>query len=284
MSRFYFQYAGNKRREAPRILEALVGAGPFSVVAEPFAGSAALSLEMAAELPGLRVSLNDGDARLVDFYREVARVGSQPFFDYVNARLTPEAYAAEQRAEGPYAYYYQRRVTRTFGRKGAPEEFKPYKRTARQAATDAVIAAAELSCGDWLAHANRFADDPAALVFLDPPYFASHNKDYAAFAGPSWNEEGRCADATQIYVDILRYMERARCTVVLVTNANAIMRHLYGRWSLGEYDHAYASVVRGRGAQAVPRKATHMICVKLSELWPAAHAGPAEAGAAGGPA
>lgn len=247
MSRFYFPYAGNKRKEWARVA-ARVGPASYDVIAEPFAGSAAVSLEAAAAARAagrqLAVSLNDADAELVAFLRAVAAEGSAPFFEYVNARLTRADYDAEQAAAGPRAWFYRRRVTRQWGRKGAPAEFRAYARTARQAETDAVLAAAEISCGDWLAHAERFADNPRALVFLDPPYFASHNRDYAAFAGPSWREDGTCADATQVYVDIADFLARARCGVVLITNANAVMRRLYGAWAVDEYDHDYATMVK----------------------------------------
>ena len=85
---------------------------------------------------------------------------------------------------------------------------------------------------------DKVVDNPKAFVFLDPPYFSSHNKDYNN-KEQSRDENKIIQDTTFIYIDILEFIEKAKCKVMLIVNNSAIIRYLYNKFYKGEYIKQY---------------------------------------------
>ena len=77
MSRFPLRWPGNKRREIDHVDAVAIDWADVDVVVEPFAGSAALSLELAVRHPHMRFVLGDTDAQLIEFWRMLARPGGR---------------------------------------------------------------------------------------------------------------------------------------------------------------------------------------------------------------
>jgi site-specific DNA-adenine methylase len=85
---------------------------------------------------------------------------------------------------------------------------------------------------------NICKDDEKAFVFIDPPYFSSFNKDYMDGA-EKLDEKRNIRDTTGMYIDILRFLETAKCKVMLIVNSNAIIKYLFNRFYKGEYSRLY---------------------------------------------
>jgi hypothetical protein len=81
-------------------------------------------------------------------------------------------------------------------------------------------------------------DDEKAFVFIDPPYFSSYNKQYIG-GTERMDKKRNLMDTTGIYVDILKFLETAKCKVMLIVNNNAIIRYLFDRFYKGEYTKTY---------------------------------------------
>lgn len=262
MSRFYFQWQGNKRLELPR-LDVAVDWSKFETVVEPFAGSAALTLELHSRGLGKRHVVNDCDPHLVELLQYIAANGSEPLYEYCRSRLTPEEFYAHHKAKpaDPFAYFYTRRVLGdAFRTAHPPKKWPTLVKTKRQASTDAAFAAATITRGDWRDCVDAYKDDPKSLIFLDPPYFNSFNQEYYGLDRVKVHPDGRIADGTTLFLEMLEYLETAAATIVVITNSCAIIDHLFAKFIHSRYHKAYAKSVK-IGDVYVRKSTNHLLLI-----------------------
>ena len=105
----------------------------------------------------------------------------------------------------------------------------------------------EITCKDYKDIFEEYKDNKEALLFLDPPYFDSFNSKYNTYK-KDCNEE--ITDNTQMYIDILKYLKKCQCKVLLILNKNAITQHIYKKYIKGEYEKIY---------QLTKKKTQHLI-------------------------
>jgi 16S rRNA G966 N2-methylase RsmD len=79
-------------------------------------------------------------------------------------------------------------------------------------------------------------DDEKAFIFLDPPYFMSHNSTYY---GIKLNENDEIKDNTYIYLEILNYFKNSKCKIMMILNKSEIMKHLFKDYYKDEYGVMY---------------------------------------------
>ena len=243
---FYVVYTGSKRRETKHLDRLDLGA--LATVVEPFAGSAAV----ARSLPHLRAVINDADPSLMAFYDRVAASGFEPLKAAIREALESEESWQGKRKEvarrlragevlSPELYVIRNESRNQYARtvEYARRALAP-KLAADFSATDAWVRAAERSCGDWLEVAKRYAGDPTALIFLDPPYFSSYNAEYYGH-----QQQGipgaENKDFTLVFVQIRDLLRDAAAAVVLIVNDCAILRELLGPWVRDTYAKTYGS-------------------------------------------
>ena len=99
---------------------------------------------------------------------------------------------------------------------------------------------AKVTCKDWLSVANEYKDDPAALIFLDPPYFSSDNSTYGLYDETA-DATGMIADNTKIYIDILDFSRTSKAKVFMIINDNALLRHVYKDYASPPHEKTYGS-------------------------------------------
>lgn len=176
MSRFYFSWEGNKRLELPHVDE-VVDWTAFDTVVEPFAGSAALSLELFARGLGKKLVINDTDPKLVGLYRFIKDSGSEPLYTYAAANLNAEAFHRHHKNKQPptpFEYFYTRSVRGGFQRTNTtPTRWRALTRGPKILLTDACIQSPDttITLEDWRKCVDAHKDNPRALIFLDPPLF-----------------------------------------------------------------------------------------------------------------
>lgn len=262
MSRFYFQWLGNKRRELEHV-DDVVDWGQFDTVVEPFAGSAALTLELHARGLGKRHVVNDTDPNLVAMLRYIAANTSQPLYDYCRERLTPEEFKRHHADKTPdvYAYFYKHRVRGEFARTCKPPVKWPLlTRGPRQIGADACFAGATITHTDWRECVDAYKNDPRALIFLDPPYFNSFNQEYYGMDRVKTHPDGRILDGTALFLEMLEYLRTAAATIVVITNSCAIIDHIFEPFIRKRYGKAYSRCVKVGGVYV--RKSTdHILLV-----------------------
>jgi site-specific DNA-adenine methylase len=263
---FYFPYNGNKRREIKYVDEAvtqLIESGQINKIVEPFCGSGALSFFFFKKYGDrLEYHLNDNDDMLVKFLHEVKRNGSRQFFEYVNTQcegLTVErfkeiiAIGKEGRSMPEWFFSYKVYGTRQYmppiiggKRKYGGYQHSKYENMDAFFGSDSV----HLTHGDYEDILEKFKDDPKALIFIDPPYMDSYNRDYMSHKGNGLNKDREMRDMTKVYVDIAELLENDVAKVLTIQNSNHITRRLYRGYLKKEYGKLY-TLTRKRTNHAI---------------------------------
>jgi len=83
---------------------------------------------------------------------------------------------------------------------------------------------------------EQLKDDENAFIFLDPPYFMSHNKEYF---GIKLNEDNEIKDNTAFYIDILNYFKKSKCKIMMIVNKTEIMKYIFNDYYRDEYSILY---------------------------------------------
>ena len=271
MCDFYFPYYGSKRKEYPHIrgmVDEFLRGREDAIFVEPFCGSCAVSLKVSREwsetFPGLVFHVNDANRYFVRILREIKERGtSAHLFDYTNTKnetITREAFIAgailDKKQEATvldqfyYAKCYEIRKYE-FGRGTMVGKVKKHSRAHRMA--DAFFAGALITHADYKKILEQYHDNPDACLFLDPPYLDSCNVSYTGYGA---KQRGEIVDNTAMYIEALRFFESCRCRFIMIINANAINRHLYGRWIKAEYKKTYSGTGMGKAGN---RSTSHLV-------------------------
>ena len=244
-ARPFLKWAGGKARLAP----AIVAAAPetFLRYHEPFLGGGAVFFAMAAARPGLRATLSDSNAELINVHRAVR---DHP--DALIAALRPiaEAYRALDTSGRRDFYYAQRaceppdpvaraarliflnktgynglyRVNRS-GKFNVPHGRYTEPRILDEAALRAASAAlqcAELRHEDFAAACDRAR--PGDLVYLDPPY--QPLSQTSSFT--SYTREAFGVDEQRRLRDVFDGLTRRGVAAVLSNSDHPFIHELYG--------------------------------------------------------
>lgn len=76
---------------------------------------------------------------------------------------------------------------------------------------------------------------------------------------------GLATDNTVMYIEILDFLDRAKCTVILTTNGVAILERLYGKYISKCYAHMYAFSKKMADGTYKKSMTRHIQCVKRAE-------------------
>jgi len=83
-----------------------------------------------------------------------------------------------------------------------------------------------------------YKNDEKALLFLDPPYFCSSNKDYK---GDKATDNKKIIDNTGIYIDIYEFMKVAKCKIMLIVNKSKIIEYIFKDYYKDKYNKTYGT-------------------------------------------
>ena len=170
-------------------------------------------------------------------------------FQYCRDRLTKEAYDEENdKADKSPTFlrqFYRRKIVGDFSRAHRmPKKWPQLNITDRHREFEAMAKheGTEITQGDWSDCVSKYKDNPRALIFLDPPYFASYNQTY--YDGKkSHDSEGHTLDNTSIFIDFLTLLESSTARVLMITSGPALLRYVYRDYIRQEYAHTYGTMV-----------------------------------------
>ena len=211
---------------------------------EPFCGGGAVSLYLYNINNNIDCFLNDTDTCLINYFLDM-KTKAQNIVDKVNNftdTMTKETFMAEIKKfktsnysdeDRSYYYYFYNKIhgirigmypCRTAGKINL-EKFQPYLSWVKKAV---------FSNDDFNVTLNKFKDDEDAFVFLDPPYMDAHNSNYSLYNKPKIDivddgikKKRMIVDNTKIFIDILKFIETAKCKVMLIINKNGITSYIY---------------------------------------------------------
>jgi site-specific DNA-adenine methylase len=90
---------------------------------------------------------------------------------------------------------------------------------------------------------NLLAENKKILVFFDPPYFNSNNREYQnkIHINETEHHKDRYDDGTEIYLDIFKYFEENKFNCLFVMNKIAIINHIFCKYNFNEYRGYYGN-------------------------------------------
>jgi DNA adenine methylase len=219
-----FPYQGSKRRLAPIILHYLPD--DAGRVIEPFAGSAAVSLAVAAERRDVQFMLNDLNAPLIDLWREILQRPEDLAADYQRLWEDQQGHVREFYDEVRSRFNRNRRpdlllfllarCVKASVRYNAAGDFNQSPDNRRLGMRPAAMRQNLLRVSSYLAGRTQLAAvdyreslawaEPQDLVYLDPPYQGvCWNRDPRYLAGVSFED----------LVEALDNLNRRRISFVL---------------------------------------------------------------------
>jgi len=258
---FFFPYPGSKRRELKRInMPKCVEA--IDIVVEPFCGSCCFSMAS-----GKDAAVNDLDPMLFDFMSTIQAEGDQKFIDFYNAHKTREQFEEVLAGEQNLMAWYYKRAASVFRVGMYPTARPPVRRVSLSKAVE-FFQKSRITNVNYADILTEFHDNERALIFLDPPYFNSSSVEYYQQHGALLRDqiEGdrgvRVPDNTQMFVDIIKFFQTCRCKFIMITNGNAIMKHIYRDFIIYEYQFKYSGtiIINGIGRKKLT---THLLISNL---------------------
>ena len=236
---------GNKRNELNTIEQYFSQiADSIETVIDPFCGSAIVSKSLYDLYPHVKVHINDLDHHRIAFYknaadpewcerwmafeREVLDAGKEKYME-ICAADTFEKYVLSKRIHKFRNGVFPKDPTRFYNKPiGTPAWLKFFKH-------------AVITNEEWLDAVAPYKHDPKAFVFLDPPYFKSDNRAYENYSKKFVDDSKTIYDGTQLFIDLLHFMEECECKFMMVINDNAILRHIYAKFIKESYGKTYSA-------------------------------------------
>lgn len=271
-TRFYFAYMGCKRAELQFIDDLKLNPDDYDIIVEPFAGSCALSLELASR-PGWankKFAICDLDTELIALWRYIRANGADSLYEYCATRLNDTHWLATREKEkkgeflGPLDYFYMRK---TGGHRGSmimkPTRWSKLTKGPHHDATTAFFQSPNVDfiLGDWSECIEKFANNPRALIFLDPPYFDSCNQLYQSMRNKRTDADGYVTDITGLYIEMREVLQNSLARVISITNGCEIMKYVFAPFIRSEYEKRYnTSAGKGADGKTLQRRTTHILC------------------------
>eukprot|EP01095_Lingulamoeba_sp_RSL-Kostka_P007445 TRINITY_DN2374_c0_g1_i14.p1 TRINITY_DN2374_c0_g1~~TRINITY_DN2374_c0_g1_i14.p1 ORF type:complete len:252 (-),score=22.65 TRINITY_DN2374_c0_g1_i14:156-911(-) len=238
MSYFYFAYLGNKRNEADIILS-YVDMKKYDTIVEPLCGSFALSIYCYDTLKlDYNYVLNDIDPNLCDFLKDVKINGSDKYFKFCQKNLvglTKKKFnnIIKKREENLLNWFFYRKVF-GIGCGRFPNQKLRALKLKKHFVTDKFLNRKNtiIYNKDYTDILNMYKDKPNVLIYLDPPYVNSYNARY--------RNKNNGTDETYYLVEIKKFMEKAKCKVLLSINSNELIKYFFKEFNIQEYDKKYS--------------------------------------------
>jgi hypothetical protein len=247
-------YAGNKRNECEDLYKRIEKhIKDDTVFIEPYCGSCAVSYYIWLKHPNLKFILNDGDKFLFEMYKlmknetEINKL-NEWYNKLMEEKITKERYKEIIKEDNFYGEYLKRKFYRL--RPGMYPEVKGKicftKKDIREYGIYNFFnnANIEYKCIDAVELIKQEKDKKNNIIFIDPPYINTYNKDY--------NYEGN----GNIYEYCFKNnINKFNCVLFGILETNWIISLLFPNNIIYQYDKKY---------EQSKKKTTHLIIANKS--------------------
>ena len=202
-------------------------------IIEPFCGSCAFGFEIYQKYGDkYNYVMNDRDPKLIQFFSEVKKNTSKPFFDFVNQYwnkpiLTKELYKdlIAKKDEDVFHWFFWQRCYTVYRGRYYPEQKCAQKVMSHEKfqERDKFVAACEFQNQDYAAFLEPYKGRTDILLFWDPPYFQSCN-GYYHDCKEKITEQGFFKDYTTVWIDLLKSLQSPTPSL-LVSNHSSLLHH-----------------------------------------------------------
>jgi site-specific DNA-adenine methylase len=249
MNDFYYKFAGNKRRELHHISDIVEKILPsVSIVVEPFGGSASFSRWLYKSRKDITYKISDVDKELVYFCNTfhtdpegiLARAIqlTSEIQDNDTFKETWKRYKAGQTPEEDRAAYLLL-FKKWCGASSLPTycaQRPKYRKYLEWTATSSeFFRAVPYEMRHFKEVLDEYKDNPAALLFLDPPYLSTSNEWYYFKDKPT---NGMSANE-MMWQSIRDVFENGKCRVILIVKHDMWMDLLFAKYKATSYAKKY---------------------------------------------
>jgi hypothetical protein len=248
---FYFAYEGNKRKEIKEIEEdiiQMIDKGKIKKIVEPFCGSCALSVFLYNKFGDkLEYHLNDIDHFLMEFLTDIKNGNGDKYFQFINnecKNLTKDRFDEIINKGYPtnsIHYIFMKKVYGMYPgrfpkyRKYGNYKWEKYEKLDKFFQNKKTF----LYTGNYCHIFKKFENDEASLIFLDPPYFSSYNKQYISFSKGHYDDNDNSIDNTNMYIDIAELFQK-KAKICAILNSVGILKYIYNDFYKRDFDKKYS--------------------------------------------
>lgn len=230
-----FTRLGNKQIDIKHFYKYL----PFDVktVVEPFAGTFAVS-RICYHPDKYKICLSDLDAKLshiIANIREFDKVRKDVNAKAVSDKMTSFKQVREYFTALDISDEFKAELTACINIRGI---VKTRKTESDYTDLFYFLDNVEYLAADCRLLMERYKDDPAAFVFIDPPYFSSFNATYYKKERKA-STVRKVEDNTGIFIYILEYLKTAKCRVLVIINNNELLNYLFRDYIKDSYKKIY---------------------------------------------
>lgn len=261
MSLHILPYIGSKRLDLPFFKDFIPN--DMNEIIEPFGGSGYLSLYLFSMNNNLKCIINDTDKELINFFKNIKEHKNEliekynNLLDFKNKEEYNKIIDNYKKIEIPSTlddavlYLFYNKVYNM--RRG----LYPTSKKINKISIDKYK-----TFFDWLKNTTFTNFDykevfekyikikkTNSFIFLDPPYFDSHNREYSSHK-ESADDNNNVLDNTKVFIDIVDYLKNNKIKKMLIINKNAITEYIYKKYIKGEYEKLY---------QMTKKKTKHLI-------------------------
>jgi len=274
MNKFYYPYHGNKQSEIKYInLERL--RNKFTHFIEPFAGSFAFmrNIYIEGDKCSKKYHINDVDEGLINMLQDIAKYGDKKYIDYCNNHHDKEFFMQvkdrirNNNGDLKDQFYYKSLYTLRLGIYPFPDSKRKLAQKETNKNLNKFVKNAKITNKNYLDIFNEYEKCTDCLLFLDPPYFDSSNREYSSYLiNNNIVENGYKLniDNTVMYIDILKFLKNCKCGVILIINDIAIMREIFKSYIIFDYCKKYNNCKQHKELNCmIKNKAQHIIVSNL---------------------
>jgi site-specific DNA-adenine methylase len=258
-------YTGSKRMDIKFYEDRMPDPKDIDISVELFGGSGYNSLYLFSKNNKIKSIINDNDEKLINFFNEIKKNSDLIIDEYnylIDIQPTKEDFLKlktefdENKSDNArrailylffskyhgmrkYLYPTNRKINK-INKKNYDVFLEWLKNT-------------EFIYGDYKDIYTKISQDKEKqyFIFLDPPYLSSFNSYYSSYRkGTSETKEKIIIDNTEMYIDILKYLETSEKKILLIINKFAITEYIYKKYVKGEYNKTY---------QITKKKTQHLI-------------------------
>ena len=259
-----FSYSGHKQPKEIKLFDKYIkDINNYNLIVEPFCGHFGFSSFYCDNFKGNYV-LNDLNKMIIDIYEDIK---NDKLDDYLNIL---ENFRKNNEYNGKkYINEFEVRKRLFFVNKAFIKDLdlnkkedyvlynkfnfmgnmiklveKPINKKNYQYIED-IIKKSTLLNEDFKDCINKYKDNEKALIYLDPPYLNSYNKNYN-YSNKKNDENKNIIDYTKIYIDILKLLQdkSIKATIILSLNSNAIIDYLFNDYIIERFEKIYQRTKR----------------------------------------
>lgn len=261
---FYFAYPGGKSKEI-KFINKYFDISKYDVIIEPFCGSSAFSYSCFNKDNTKQFVINDINDELIKLLCDIKVNSCQKYLDYCKNNYskdtTKEQFIEIINQPTLEAFFFKNKIYNLriglfpIRNKNFDLNYDSYKELDNFYMSRNL----EIINKDYKEIIEKHKDNEKAFIFLDPPYFLSHNYFYKTkgkgFGGDNMNKT-EYTDPTAEYIYIRNALQNYKCKILMIINDCDLLKDYFKQFYKESYLLTY---------QMTKKKSKHMVISNICQ-------------------